>query len=420
MLPVPSGYRPGQKWRPTKRHIGALGAVLGGMWAHTKRDAHNYMSGIDQWDEGSWKVRVAGRGDGPPGINHLLMPRKGRKRYAKRRRTKTPRKGRRYKRRRTSSRGSRFTRSNSRAALRFKINDLINPPKTIKLANYNYIEEVAATGKCIFFMPPPIVDQYIMRTWQESKDNQDDVFFGSERAARAYQVYAGQFNKITNNTDYDFFVSAIEYMPRYDYRDCDYTQDLLGTSSNVVMDVWYHSQRAELPTLDDALLTLTTADNTNGRHGAYVTAPSYATFGNRTFNELFKPIKTYKPRKVKPGDEVVYRLQDRKMRKMINHVHLYNTTNHSPFLTAGRSRFIMFKVWGKTVGTSETNVGALEDEKVSSSTFIVHHEYVNTFTGKVMPDDVPAKAFWDFRPSIDPANQAGIVDADMDIDVPEG
>lgn len=375
------------------------------------------MQGINHWGEGPWKVRVAGAAfNAQPrdDLDHILMPRKGAKRYAKRRRTKTP-KGRRSKRRRTRAKSFRRS-STSRAMLRFKINDLINPPKTLKLANYNYIEEVASTNKAVFFMGIPIVDHFLMNQWRTAVDDAGNVFFEDNLAARAYQVFCGQFNKITNNTDYDFMISAVEYIPRYDIRDCDYAQNLPITSSNTVMNMWYNAMLAELNTADDSSVAFTTGDATNGRHGAYVTTPSFATFGNRTFNEMFKPVKTHKPRKVMPGDSTNYRLVDRKMKKLLNHVHINNSSNHSPTMLAGRARFIMFKVWGKTVGTSESNTGALEDEKISSSTFVVHHEYVNTYTGKVMPDDVPAKEWVDLRDTIAPANQRAIVNQDMDID----
>jgi len=188
-----------------------------------------------------------------------------------------------------------------------------------------------------------------------------------------------------------------------------------------MMEIMYRGMLAELDSADDALITKENGDATNNRHFAKIYAPNFAQAKGKSFNELFKPVRKHKTRKLDAGDTTSFKLLDKAKRKLIGHIHCEgvisqdqgNSTSH---FFAGRTQIIVFKVWGAVIGTAEAAGANENNKKVASSTYQVMHEIFDTYTVKSIEPSTAIKEWVENRPTISEANQVGMVDEQMNLD----
>lgn len=351
-------------------------------------------------------------------INEIDQKERMPKRYRRRKPSGSKRKRRRRRGRPTSRRRRRRRFRPSRAFMRSKLQDILAAPQTLKMAHSQLIEEPTSTNKCIFFTSHGLHDWYsYSKVFDASGEH--GSFTTDALSEQLSLPFANQLHRLKNNTDYPVHLQATEFICRYDFRDSDYD----GTGRHWAPNTWIEMLRqgllSELSSADDATLSMTGGDTTNQRHWAFLTAPSMASLKTRTFLEIFKPIRKYKTRTLKPGDETRYKLTDKRPKKLIHHIHHNVSGNHTSPMFAGRTRFIIFKVWGTTIGTSEAEGANEDDEKVGSSTFRIHHEIFDTYVLKTVSPILPQTDWVDNRPSIGIADQEAIVDEEMNLDGPE-
>jgi hypothetical protein len=341
--------------------------------------------------------------------------------YGKRKRGRgyRPRRGRfkrrrRYYRRRRYRKG-RFGRGKgpSRAALRYRLQDLLTPPRTIKIADSNYVNSNSTSGECMFFMGPVLHSRFDYQQIGTAVGDNSEAFMDNGVNSEVTICWASQMHRIRNNTDYPVVISAVKYRCRYDWRDTDYTPTTWGSDTNSIMQMAYQTIIAE--TDDDAAFAYEGADGTDLRYFARLRVPSTVNKFGINFNRIFKPTKIYKKRVLKPGESISLKLIDRRRKQYVPHIH-NATGNHSPQMYSGRSQFIIFRVCGDIVGTQETDAGASEHLKVSTSAFTLQHLIQSTYTIKFFSPTTTLKDYVDNRGAITQANQLGLVDEDMALD----
>lgn len=339
--------------------------------------------------------------------------------YGKRRGKKRQR----YRRRRSTSRRRKYPRRRkatpSRTRLRAKLQDLLSPPRTLKMAHSQFIESQGVTNEACWFTSHALNGWYGYNKLYNSTGQNNEPFFLEQENSTTTCVWASQLHRIRNNTDYPVYIQATVYKAKYGFRDSDYTYGR-HSEANSMMEIMYRGMIAELDANDDALITKDDGDSTNNRHYAKLYAPNFAQARGKTFNELFKPVKKYKTRKLDAGDCASFKLVDKAKRKIIGHVHcegvdqgVGNSTNH---FFAGRTEIIVFKVWGTVVGTAEAAGANENDKKVSSSTYQVMHEIFDTYTVKSIEPTTSIKEWIENRPQIAESDQRGMVDEQMNLD----
>ena len=251
-----------------------------------------------------------------------------------------------------------------------------------------------------------IHEQYIYEQLQNATGD-IGTFLGTENAREAFVSFEAQIHKLKNNTDYPVNIQVWKMVPRYDYRDSTYGSPGRYSGSNSLLRLLYTGKLQETNAADDALIGWSPGDSVNDRHYAQVTGPVYMSPSSNSFNSVVKTIKKYRVRTLQPGDEVTYKIVDKRPRRILTHIHMHNTGNHNPYVFAHRSKFLLFKVWGTTVGTFETDLGAEEHEKIQSSTFELQRQIFDTVTVKSLGRNYNQREWIDNRPSVLVANQLG-------------
>lgn len=321
------------------------------------------------------------------------------------------------KRKRSASgkRRSKYSRRYKRPSvyhIKNKLQSIMAPENTLRIASSQSVE-CLSSNCAIFFTSHALHGSYIYQQIGAAA-GENDAFMDSSLAAKTLVTFAQQFHRIRNNTDYPCYIEARVYEPKYDWRDDDYAHDRWGPASSL-MDIAYQSLRQELDTTDDATLSVQVKD-TNERHYTYMQTPTFAKLGTRGFHTIFKPAGRFKTRKLEPGQTTSFKLVDKKVRPIVRHVHVTGTGNHPIYMFNGRTKFIVFKAFGTTVGTAEIDAGAAESEKVATGSVQLHHEIFDHYVCKSFEPQTTNQEYVENRPGITNDNMRGIVDEDMKLD----
>lgn len=339
------------------------------------------------------------------------MPGK-RKSYGKRNRY-------RKKRRRGGKRKS-YGRRPSRGAVRARLQDLLAPPQTLKIASSQLIESPGATNRCIVTMGHCLNGTYGYASIKAATGDAGQFVNSDSLSSQAYVVFANQLHRFSNNTDFPVYIQAWEMVCRYDWRDSDYDATVTQyRAPSSIIQMLYQSKISETSDAVDLFTSFNNADSTNNRHYPFVTMRSHMSPLSRSFNELFKIRRKYKSRLIKPGDTTRYKMTEKKRRKLISHIHMQPSGNHNSHVFAGRTKFLMFKVYGGTAGTKEAEGATENDEKVASAGFELQHEIFDTYTIKSIEPDISQRDVIDNRPAIGITDATMIVDEDYAVDIIE-
>lgn len=213
---------------------------------------------------------------------------------------------------------------------------------------------------------------------------------------------------ITSQNNSEIMLQVKEMYCKKDYKDADYAgsnafEARAGqyNAPNAILQWAYQSAIALGNAGTDAQYSYAVADATNDRIPARVTVDSpQLGFLNAQFGCYFGVSKSYKTICLKPGETKSFSINDLKTRKLISHYHVQSSGNNTPQMFAGRSKFLLVKIWGQVAGTSEADVGGAENDKISTANAQVGVTWDNSITLRRLDPYHPQLDFSQYRPTI--------------------
>lgn len=337
--------------------------------------------------------------------------------------TKYPRKRRKRRGKRKSKRAGK-KRKVSSTVLKNQILSVLAAPRTLVLNHSKVVEYTAGTNWAKTFVCSVLADKWHNSMLTSSSGQDGDSFVDTSLGTKHRIFGQKQMYEIRNTATNDVWLMAEEYVCRRDYSDRDYTGTYDRTETgmlnapNAVMQALYQSALATGNAATDSSHNFTVGDATNFRTPAEIRSNSGLFVKGRLFPETFKKVKSYRWVKIPPGETVRYNLYQKKGMALIPHYHTSVGGNHNPQMYGGRSKFLLFRVKGSIIGTSEADAGAAEDEKIARGTFQIGIMWKTVMNLKTISPSDKLFDYEEFRPGIAAANEEFVGDADDVVQAP--